>query len=79
MPLLVACGSSPETAGHADMAPEHEPTDIESELPATDDLLAGTSWLLVQIEGSVPPADTAASIEFQEGRVGGSTGWRERQ
>ena len=76
VPLLAACDGNQEAADLADMPAENEPSDadLETRTSASEDPLAGTSWLLIEIEGGTPPLDTAASIEFQDGRLGGSTG-----
>lgn len=77
--LLTGCGAHDahhDGAGGGTQAalPESDAGGQPAVSASGADPLHGTAWALRTIDGAAPPADTAASIEFQEGRVAGSTG-----
>ncbi len=72
LPMLAACGDDSGSSSGATTAPQAQPA-------SSDDALTGTSWLLSEVPTSSggaldPAARRAATLEFADGAVSGSTG-----
>ena len=72
LPMLAACGDDSDSSSDASVAPQAQPA-------SSDDALTGTSWLLSEVPTSSGPtldaaARRAATLEFVDGSVSGSTG-----
>jgi heat shock protein HslJ len=71
-PMLAACGDDSDSSSDASAAPQAQPAN-------SDDALTGTSWVLSEVPTSSGPtldaaARRAATLEFTDGSVAGSTG-----
>ncbi len=72
LPMLAACGDDSDSSSDASGAPQ-------AQSASSDDALTGTSWLLSEVPTSSGPtldaaARRAATLEFADGSVSGSTG-----
>ncbi|PDV96586.1 META domain-containing protein [Candidatus Chloroploca asiatica] len=80
MLVLAACGTAPSTGSTTEPTPatteQETPVTEEATTPEASDALAGTSWVLTQLNGAAPLSEgTPISAEFDtEGSVAGSAG-----
>jgi heat shock protein HslJ len=71
--VLAACGAADETPTPVNGGAPAEPTATPSPTSEPVDL-DGTTWMLQTIDGEPVPADVDATLSFDNGQAGGSTG-----